>query len=92
MEVTDRSELTERFDQMVYMLEQVNKQENQFKHIKNDQKWQHGMHVSKMSGVSGDQLFFLTIPNVSAKISVRNFFESSQTSQFQRGYCLSVLS
>ena len=36
VEVTNRSESTERFEQMVHMLEQVNKQETQFKHIRND--------------------------------------------------------
>ena len=38
VEVTNRSELTERFQQIIRMLEQVNKQESQFKDIRSNQK------------------------------------------------------
>ena len=51
VEVTNRSESTERFEPMIDMLEQVNKQENLFKHIRNDQKQQHGVHISRASMV-----------------------------------------
>ena len=37
VEVANRSELTEKFDQMIHMLEQVNNQEDLSKHIRNDQ-------------------------------------------------------
>ena len=40
------------------MLEQVNKQESQFKHTRNDQKQWHGVGMSRMVDVRGDQQFF----------------------------------
>ena len=40
---------------MLHRLEQVNRQESKFKHIK--LKNLCGVHVSRTSGVSGDQLF-----------------------------------
>ena len=50
VEVRNRSELTERFEQIIDRLQQVNKQESQFK------QW-HGVHMSRLSGVRGDQIF-----------------------------------
>ena len=47
----------ERLEQIIHMLEQINKQESQFKHIRVDHKQWHGVHVSYTSGVKGDQLF-----------------------------------
>ena len=38
VEVTSMSELTERFERIIQTLEQINKEESQFKHIRNDQK------------------------------------------------------
>ena len=39
------------------MLEQVNKQDSQLKNVRSGQKLWHGVHMSRMSGVRGDQLF-----------------------------------
>ena len=38
VKVTNMSESTERFEQIIHTLEQVNKQESQFKYIRNDKK------------------------------------------------------
>ena len=38
VEVINRSELMERFEQVIHILEQVNKQKSQFKYIRNDWK------------------------------------------------------
>ena len=61
VELTNRSELTERFEQIIHMLEQVNKQESLFRHIRNDQKQWHEVHVSTTSGVRGDELFLIIL-------------------------------
>ena len=53
----NRLELMERFEQIIHMLKQVNKQESQFKHISNNWKQCSGVCMSIIKGVRGDQLF-----------------------------------
>ena len=53
VEVTNRSESMERYEQMMHTLEQINKQESLFKH----QKWSKTIHWSvHVKRMHGDQL------------------------------------
>ena len=68
MEVTNRSELLERFEQMIHMLEQVNKWESQYtpsETIKNN-----GMECTCQEQVVLEVISYMTIPNDSIIISI----------------------
>ena len=68
VEVTNRSELMVRFEQIKFILELVNKQESHFKHIRNNQIRWCEVHVSRKCGV--EEISHFNTPNASVIISI----------------------